>query len=243
MTAAFVAAERLFGMAAHWRRIETATMPEPARIQSFDRAAGALRPQMADLLRAGAGLVQPSRLVGMLDPGIAALRKSADSLIGNEVRDQSMALRDKLVAAGTLEDVAAGTTRIFELDGAVGIALLAGELRLAAPAVARAFVSLGAHLGLDWTQSCAVRMNPSDPWERLLVAGIARDFQQMRLEFLRRRVKPGSDASQAVDAWVAGQATAIAEFRRMIARARSAVAVTPAMLAQLAGQARNLFTR
>ena len=41
-------------------------------------------------------------------------------------------------------------------------------------------------LGLDWAQSTAAMMNPSDPWERLLVAGLARDFQQMRFEFLRR---------------------------------------------------------
>ena len=50
--AGFVAAERLFGMDKVWQAIDTSEMPEAARIQLFDRAAAALRPQIADLLRA-----------------------------------------------------------------------------------------------------------------------------------------------------------------------------------------------
>jgi glutamate dehydrogenase len=55
VTAAFVAAEQLLGMDAVWRAIETAAMPEQARILLFDRAAAALSTHMADLLRVGGG--------------------------------------------------------------------------------------------------------------------------------------------------------------------------------------------
>ena len=41
----------------------------------------------------------------------------------------------------------------------------------------------------------------------------------------------------------AAQDPAIRQFRSMIARAKASVSVSPAMLAQLAGQARNLLTR
>src|SRR3546814_14307572 len=51
-------------------------------------------------------------------------------------------------------------------------------------AVTHAFTHLGEALGLDWAQTLAAHMNPSDPWERLLVNSLARDFQQMRLGFL-----------------------------------------------------------
>ena len=96
-------------------------------------------------------------------------------------------------------------------------------------------------MGLDWAQQSAARMSPSDPWERLLVNGLARDFQQMRLEFLRRRMD--GDAAAAVAEWADKQAEGISQFRRVIARAQAALPVAPAMLAQLASQARNLLSR
>ena len=52
-----------------------------------------------------------------------------------------------------------------------------------------------------WAQMTAARMSPSDPWERLLVNGLARDFQQMRLDFLRRAMAgTGNPAAAALSA-------------------------------------------
>ena len=84
-------------------------------------------------------------------------------------------------------------------------------------------------------------MNPSDPWERLLVAGLARDFQQMRLDFLSRARDTDPDA--AVARWLADQAEPVRQFRSLIARAQAVPTVAPAMLAQIASQARSLLSR
>ena len=86
-------------------------------------------------------------------------------------------------------------------------------------------------------------MSPSDPWERLLVNGLARDFQQMRLDFLRRNAAKKSEPAAAVERWALEQAAAILQFRRVITRAQTALPVAPAMLAQIASQARNLLAR
>ena len=89
-------------------------------------------------------------------------------------------------------------------------------------------------------------MNPSDVWERLLVAGLSRDFQQMRLDFLRRmaRRKGAKDDPQgAVADWAEQHAEAIRRFRAMIGRAQTQGEVAPAMLAQIATMARNLLGR
>jgi len=87
----------------------------------------------------------------------------------------------------------------------------------------------------------AARMSPSDPWERLLVAGLARDFQQVRLEFLRR-AKGGAPA-ELVERWGDQNSEAVRQFRALVTRAQAAAPVTPAMLAQIASQARNLLGR
>ena len=241
--AAFVAAERLFGMAGVWQAIESAPMPEAARVLLFDRAAAGLRPHIAELLRAGAGPTPPSQLAADFAKGIAQLSALTADLVGAETTAQSAALHDALTAAGAPEAQAAMVCRLFDLDGAVGVARLARESRIAAPVLARAFVDIGVRLGLDWAQGMAARMNPSDPWERLAISGLARDFQQMRLDFLRRTAGRKGDPAAAVASWAEAQAGAIGQFRAMVARARSSPAVSPAMLTQLAGQARSLLAR
>ena len=89
-------------------------------------------------------------------------------------------------------------------------------------------------------------MNPSDPWERLLVAGLARDFQQMRLDFLKRLAGTRlgkKNPLAAAEEWGRTHMTSIAAFRSMVHRAENAVTISPAMLAQIASQARNLLGR
>jgi glutamate dehydrogenase len=243
VAAGFVAAERLFGMSAVWQAIETTAMPEPARIRLFERAAAALRPQIADLLREGAGHTRPSQLIERLEPGVDQLAGQAQDLLGQEGRASSARLRSELTGAGAPAAETGMVAHLFDMDGAVGLAGLARDIGVSAPALTAAFIELGTRLGLDWAQASAVGMNPSDSWERLLVAGLARDFQQMRLDFLRRRVSHKAEPMAAVAAWAEAQAPAIRQFRAVIARARTAVAVTPAILAQLASQARNLLAQ
>ena len=194
-------------------------------------------------MRVGAGQMQPSALIDALKPGIDELARKAHKLLGSEGRATSDRLRAELTASGAPQAETGAAAHLFDMDGAVGLAALARDIGVTTPALTAAFIDLGTRLGLDWAQLTAVRMNPSDSWERLLVSGLARDFQQMRLDFLRRAVGAKGDPAAAVERWADKQAPAIRQFRAMIGRARTAVAVSPAILAQLASQARNLLTR
>jgi len=247
--AAFITAERLYGMSATWQSIERGAMPEGARIMLFDRAAAALRPHLADLLLAGAGIIPPSELHAELADGVEELRKAAGKLLGSEARHHSGMLQTELLLAGAPEADAGRIALLFDMDGAVGVARLARETGFDPIVLTRAFVGIGAQLGLDWAQSTAALSSPTDPWERLLVGGLARDFQHMRLDFLRRvladdgagRRKGGPEA--AVAAWAEAQDPAIRQFRAMIGRAKETVGASPAIIAQLASQARSLLAR
>ena len=246
VAAAFVCAEQLFGLAETWRKLETAQMPEGARLLLFDSAARALRNHMADLLRAGAGTVPPSKLIDELAKGIAELAGSKNELLAQEAKYHSARLRDAFEKAGAPPAEAALVADLFDMDGAVGLVRLAAHSKVSPVRVARAFTDLGARLGLDWAQGTAATMNPSDPWERLLVAGLARDFQQMRFELLHRIAtgkRARSDPQAAVAAWADARGATIAQFRAMIERAHAHLPVAPAVLAQIASQARNLLSR
>ncbi|SFG14908.1 glutamate dehydrogenase [Novosphingobium sp. CF614] len=246
VAAAFSLAERLFSLDALWDRLETAPMPEAARVTLFDRVAIAVRGHMADLLRAGAGQVAPSQLAARLHDGIAALSTDTVELLGERTLAHSLKLRAGLLELGAPEAVAADVGNLFDLDGAVGIAQLAGDTGIGPRQLVAAFTRIGAGLGLDWAQASAAIMSPSDPWERLLVAGLARDFQQMRLDFLKglAHTRLGrKDPLAAAEDWGRSHMASIQAFRAMVRRAEHAVAITPAMLAQIASQARNLLGR
>jgi glutamate dehydrogenase len=246
VAAAFACATDLFGAEELWDRLETAKMAEAARLKLFDRAALAMRGHMADLLRAGAGVQPPSQLVAELAKGIRELATKKDELLRAEAKYHSARLKDEFEAAGAPAREAAMVAHLFDMDGAAGLARLAVDTGIAPARVTHAFTDLGERLGLDWAQGYAAVMSPSDPWERLLVAGLARDFQQMRLDLLLRLAKGKggkADLSDAVTKWTAAHAPAIVQFRAMTARAQRAALVTPAVLAQIAGQARNLLGR
>ncbi|MGN6375635.1 MAG: NAD-glutamate dehydrogenase [Sphingomonas sp.] len=237
----FVAAERLFDLQALWREIETTAMPETARLALFDEVAVAVRSQVADLLRVCQPGTGPGAAIERLSGGIAALDRQTKSLLLEEAQAQSTRIAGQLEQAGAPTALVEKVVRLFELDGAVGLADLGQRLGIDEPVLTRAFTRLGQALGLDWAQAVAARIDSSDPWERLLVAGLARDFQQLRLEFLARFTS--GDPKARVEQWLADHAARVAQFNRLVTRARQAPSPTAAMLAQIAGQARVLLGR
>jgi glutamate dehydrogenase len=241
IAAMFVVAERLFGLDVLWAGIETAPMAEAARIALFNEVAVATRSHMADLLRVSAPGTLPGGMIARLGAGIARLDSQTATLLLEEASAQSARIAGQLEAAGAPVALARQVVRLFELDGAVGLAELGQRLGLGEIELARAFTRLGQALGLDWAQGTAARIVSSDPWERLLLAGLARDFQQLRLEFLARR--GGVEPEGAVAAWLQANAARVGQFKAVIDRARHAAQPNAAMLAQIAGQARVLLGR
>jgi glutamate dehydrogenase len=239
IAAMFVVVERLFDLPALWRDIEREAMPEEARLALFEEVAVAVRAQIADLLRVTQPGTGPAEVLRRVGKTITALDKQTPDLLLEEARAQSGRITDTLSAAGAPAALVGRTVRLFELDGAVGLADLGERERIDVFRLTRAFTRLGEALGLDWAQASAARLSPSDPWERLLIAGLARDFQQLRLDFLRRE----GGSQEKVEAWLTTHGARVAQFRAMVDRARRGTQPTAAMLAQIAGQARVLLSR
>jgi len=217
----YFAADAIFGLDPLWQAIETADLAESERLALLDRAAAATRRHLADLLRATRSDTLPGAIAERLSPGIARLA----------------------AAQGGCEDapLADRIARLEALDGAVGIAGLALTLGVDEIAATTAYTRLGAALGLDWASAAALAFASPDPWERLLVAGLIRDFEQLRLDFLERR--GDGDPVAAIDAWLLAQEPRVAQFRQAVERARTVTTPNAAMLAHLASQARILLSQ
>ena len=238
--AAFVAAERLFDMHDLWADIDSADVSEQVRIALFERASTGLQLHIADLLRCSPSDMRPGAMVEKLRPGLEKLNQSIDRLLRTEARAEAGGLRAQLDALNAPATITERIVRLFELNGAIGLALLGKKIGVDEVVLTTAYTKLGEALGLDWAQNAANHFQARDQWERLLTAGLARDFEQLRLEFLERRK---GDPKEIVDKWVASHGPRIDQFRRTVDRARTASVTTAPMLAQIATQARVLLGR
>jgi glutamate dehydrogenase len=239
VVSAFLVAERLLDLDSLWSEIEQDGLPETVRIELFSIAAASVRSHLSDIIRAAGGETTVSKLCALLEPGTRKISAAATKLIRSEVKNEAAARRDRLIALGASEDIVKGLVRLYELDGVFGIAALASRHKLDELEVTRAYTRLGEALGLDWAQQQVARFVPADQWERLLTAGLARDFEQLRIEFLSRC--RGKDVDDGVEQWVEAHGARIGQFRELVGRARSEGHVSAPMLAQIAGQARILL--
>ncbi|MDO7833682.1 NAD-glutamate dehydrogenase [Sphingobium sp. HBC34] len=241
LASAFLIAERLYDIRTLWEDIDAADMSEAARLALFSDIASGMRAQIADILRALPAGTLPAQGHDRLASGVGTLAAQVDDLLTSEALRRTNAVTDRLLGLGAPEALALRTAGLFKLDGAVGIAALAARMDVDEIALTRAFTHLGETVGIDWVQSTAARMEPSDPWERLLISGVARDMQQVRLDFLAQG--KGKDIAVHVEQWLKAKGARIQQFRSLVHRAKAAATPNVAMLAEIAGQARGLLGR
>lgn len=238
---AFALADRLFNASALWDDIDNARMEEAVRLTLFREVATEIRAQMADIIRSGIIARPFEAMLALYHPAIQQLSQRRHELLANYAKSQTEAFGDRLIGAGAPQKIVAQIVELAQLDGALGLSALASEQKRDVTDIVQAFAALGDALGLGWAQGAAMQMDPKDPWERLLVAGLARDFQTLRLDFLRRG--KAADPHAKVEKWLQSNQDSVANFRNMIDRARVDILPSPAMLAQIAGQARNLLSK
>ena len=238
---AYFAADALFDLESLWEAVEAAEISEAERFRLFDSARMSLRLHLSDILRNSDAATMPSAIATLLAPGIERLDAAAHELLKDEARHQSASMRDRLSDIPVDTALIDRIVRLFELDGAVGTSALAARLEVSELDVTKAYTRLGEALGLDWAKATAVRYGTSDPWERLLAAGLSRDFEQLRLDFLARNRT--SDPVADVESWLVRQHPRIRQFTEVIDRARLAPTPSAAMLAQICAQARILLKR
>ena len=241
VASAFAVAEMVYELPPLWHAIDNMSMAEDTRLMLFGQIAVELRAHMADIIRNSDVDRCFGEAVALYTPVVNQLSEARDILLPEDVRIQTEAYGARLISQGAPRKIADQLVRLAQLDGAIGIAALATEQKVDVKTLTIAFTALGDALGIIWAQGTAMQLDPQDPWERLLVAGLARDFQAMRLDFLRRH--GGKKPIEAAQTWIAENAGRVASFKAVVDRARMGGIPTPAMLAQIAGQARVLLGR
>ncbi|HEY0270929.1 MAG TPA: NAD-glutamate dehydrogenase domain-containing protein, partial [Sphingomonas sp.] len=209
---AYLACDTMFGLTELFARIEAEPIAELGRLALLDDAAAIVRLHVSDLLRVADPQALPGETAAAFGPGVRRLEAEVARLVKAEVRDQTARLRARLGGTGASPALVDRLVRLFEIDGGIATAALAQRMGWGEIDVVASYVRLGEALGLDWAKAAALRTQSVDPWERLLVAGLARDFEQLRLDFLARAGKAGPVT--LVDQWLAQQQVRVDRFAR-----------------------------
>jgi glutamate dehydrogenase len=239
VASAFTIAERIYGVDKLWVAVDSAKIDENLRIALYREIAVEMRAHMADVIRnavAGRGIADT---IQSYSPFVKKLSTLRHRLLPKTMKQHTEDFGARLLDQGAPKEVVDQIVRLAQLDGAIGLGAIASAKGHDVEDITQAFTRLGDALGLGWAQGVAMQMDPEDPWERLLVASLARDFQTIRFEFLKRRTD--DRPAEAVEKWLADNKARADSFHHMVEGARQAAAPTPAMLAQIAGQARNLL--
>ena len=244
---AFVVAREVFNVRHLWRLIDSYDYRIPAELQMHlhRETASALKHQIEDILRFANEMMEPSAMIARLKPGIDRLIPQVNDLLRPEPRAMAEHYRQTLVDRGTPQEVLDPLVQMIVLNGGVGVALLAEELGLDEADIAHAYTLLGDRLGLDWAAGMAANLHPADPWERLLLAGTAHDFERVRLELIRRLVmaNDASSAQAVVEQWLEEQDLCARRVRALVENVRASKPATTAKLTHLASQVRQQLTR
>jgi glutamate dehydrogenase len=177
--------EKLLDLEKLWEQIELRRRAESVRVELFTIAA----PAFARICRTSFGVPAARRKrqcpVQAAGTGGRKISAAATKLIRAEVRNEAAARRDRLIALGASEEIVRG------LVGCSSWTACSDWPPLPPQAYRRAgadpgLYQLGEALGIDWAQQQVARFTPRDQWERLLTAGLARDFEQLRIDFLSR---------------------------------------------------------
>jgi len=233
---AFVAARTLFDLQGLWDAIDASGVAAAAVPGLHAEAAAAVRILVSDLARRD-GAAEPAHLVAQLAPGLGRLLPRLDAVLRPEPRRLIDALRARWTAAGLPAAVTDRLAVLHALSGAAGVVALAGDLGSDEAATAEAYTMLGEALGIDWAGGVAAGLQPTDAWERLLIATTLRTLETMRLDLIRRQTPAGGDPVAAVGAWLAANAGRVQRISGMIAAARAGGPPTLAMVAHIASVA------
>jgi glutamate dehydrogenase len=238
---AYAAVDEIFAIEDLWETIERAQVGEDGRLILMRLAGSAVRRHLADILRSAPTHQTPSAMVALVGSRVRKLNAAIAELLRLEAKQEADALRARLLNTGADITLIDRIASLEEQDGVIGNAMLSRRTGMDEVAASRAYVGLGEALGLDWARVAVGRIAPTDSWERLLVAGLARDFEQLRLNFLGRM--PAGDPVSGVNRWLEKHDVEVTQFRAFIERAKASAAPTTAMLAQVASQARLLLDR
>ena len=174
VASAFHIAEQVFDARALWDSIDSAKINETSRLILLAQIAIEMRAHMADVIRNSVQGRSMGTTIALYRAVVAQLSDARETLRPEDVRQQTEAFHARRVAQGAPKKIADAIVRIAQLDGAIGLAALANAQKHDVHALTRAFTAIGDALGIGWAQGVAMQLDPNDPWERLLAAGLAR---------------------------------------------------------------------
>jgi len=226
VAAAYLTCASIFGLRDLFSSIEHGDAGHEDLIERLETAGGVVRKRIADIIR-----IAPS---GLLPNDISSsIREFAG---GGKMSARSAADLD-----GATDSPAVRLQKLSEFDGFIGIAALVTSQGWELASTLEARRRLDHALNLDWLETAIGDVTPSSDWDRLLITGLMRDLEALKISFLI--LAGDTDPGGFVNDWLTHNSDRVERFGLLAQRARTSPSVSLAMLAQISGQLRTLLER
>jgi len=232
---AYTVTEAAYGLRDIWNAIEALDNKVPAEVQMemLLEVARMLERSVQWMLRHIPTPMDMTKQIGILKPGVDALRKALPTVWSDEVaayiNRQSEAYQKKGVPAKLAMDVAS----LYRLAAANDITTIAETTKQTVPQAARLYYLVGERFGLGALRARTEGFATISHWDKLAVSAAIEELfahQRSLAQRITAASKGKATPEKAVEAWIAGNKARIDRYDQVFAEVKAADSLSLSML-------------
>jgi glutamate dehydrogenase len=179
--------------------------------------------------------------IAALEQPVRALAGQLDRMLPTDVQRLVDARRQRWVADGVPDALAAAVARLIVLPSACDIVRIAAERNVPTEAVAGVYFLIGGRLGFGWLRGQAEGLPASGHWQRLAVAAVIEELYAHQRDVTQKVLAAGDTTAEGgFEAWSASRKPAIDRSRALLTELEAAKELDISMLAVASRQLRAL---
>ncbi|MBK1696953.1 NAD-glutamate dehydrogenase [Rhodovibrio salinarum] len=244
---AYTAAREIFGLREVWAGVEALDNIAPTETQAdmLTEAGRLIERATSWFLRSCNQPIDISEVTQTFTDGVATVAGQLDELLAkSDLQDRDRRARYYL-KQGAGEELALRVASLRLLPPALDICRIASTLEMEVASVARTFFAVGQRFGFDWLRQAANQLPTDDAWDKLAVGAIIDDFYGHQSDLTTRVLQtyaPGSNGSDAVEAWAHSRQALVTRTEQLVTELRSAGSPDLAMLAVANRQLKSMVS-
>ncbi len=242
---AFAVAREVFAMRDFWAEVEALDNQIEAGTQLSMLIEGRRLLERAArwLVRSlGRATIDVAATTARFAPGAAVLAQALPEVLVGHDREAYQDRLVELAAAGVPPALAGRVAAMPALLAAFDVVEETALTGAEPPVVMEVYFGLGSRLGLDWLRDRILELPRDDRWQALARAALRDDLYEMHRALTRDVLahRPSRGAAEAIEEWLADNATAVQRSRSVVADVKAARAYDTTTLPVALRELKNL---
>jgi len=232
---AYTVTEAAYGLRDIWQAIEALDNKVPAAVQMemLLEVARMLERSVQWMLRHVPAPMNMTKQIGMLKPGVDALRKALPTVWSDEVASYIKRQADAYQSKGVPAKLAMDVASVYRLAAANDITVIAESTKQTVQQAARLYYLVGERFGLGALRALTETYAAISHWDKLAISAAIEELfahQRSLAQRISTAVKGKLTPEKALEAWVEVHKARIDRYDQVFAEVRATDALSLSML-------------